>query len=235
MTADRLGRILQLIAGSGPEPSTGKLCDVATAVTGVTGAGIMLFTADVQRGPVASSDEVAGEVEALQYTLGEGPCLDAYHLDQPVLEEDLAAPELVRWPAFAPAAVAAGVRAIFGFPLRIGSARLGSLNLYRGRPGHLDSEQHANALVIADVIAQILLALQGAAPLGTLAGALTERADFGYVIHQASGMVSVQLGISVPDAVVRLRAYAFRSGRRLGEVAHEIVAGRLRFGDGKDR
>ncbi len=83
----------------------------------------------------------------MQYTLGEGPCVDAYQKDMVVSEPDLADPETVRWLAFTPPALQAGVRAVFGFPLRVGTVRLGALNLYRDRPGPLGAEQHADALV----------------------------------------------------------------------------------------
>src|SRR3954468_21826917 len=97
----------------------------------MTGAGIMLMSGDTQRGSVCSSNDVSELIEDLQYTLGEGPCIDAFHQQRPVLEPDLAEPTMPRWVAFTAPAVAAGARAIFGFPLRIGSVHLGALNLYR--------------------------------------------------------------------------------------------------------
>ena len=63
------------------------------------------------------------------------PSLDDRH-DLPVTEPDLALPITARWQAFAPPAVEAGVRAVFGFPLRVGAARLGALSLWRDHPGH---------------------------------------------------------------------------------------------------
>jgi hypothetical protein len=54
-------------------------------------------------------------------------------------------------------------------------------------------------------------------------------ADFQYVVHQASGMIAVQLGVGVGEALVRLRAYAFANDRRLTEVAADVVGRRLRF------
>ncbi len=198
--------------------------------TKVSGAGIMLMSGDIQRGAVAVSDDVAGVVEELQYTLGEGPCMDAYHLDCPIMEPDLAAPDLVRWSAFAPAAVKAGVRAVFGFPLRMGGVRLGALNLYRDRPGPLDDDQHADALVAADVVCRALLAMQAGAEPGTVSVSLGQETDFAAVVHQASGMVSVQLDVSVAESLIRLRAYAFAHDRHLTEVAAAVVSHRLRFG-----
>src|SRR5882724_3043815 len=119
------------------EPETKRLCEVCAAVTGMSGAGIMLMSDDVPRGSICTTNEVSALIEQLQYDLGEGPCVDAYRTDQPVLEPDLVDPHTRRWPAFSGPAVDAGVRAIFGFPLQVGAVRLGALNLYRERLGVL--------------------------------------------------------------------------------------------------
>jgi hypothetical protein len=121
------------------------------------------------------------------------------------------------------------VRAVFGFPLHVGAVRLGALNLYRDRPGPLTDDQHADALVMADVAAQAVLVLQANAPPGQLAAALEASSDFQYVVHQASGMVAAQLDVSVGQALVRLKAHAFGNERPLTEVARDVVARRMRF------
>jgi hypothetical protein len=195
----------------------------------MTGAGIMLTSNDVSRGSVCTSDAVSALIERLQFDLGEGPCIDAHSQDRPVLEPDLAAPVTPRWLAFSGPALAAGVRAIFGFPLQVGAVRLGALNLYRDLPGDLGDEQHADTLVMADVAAHAVLLMQAEAPPGQLGPALQEGGDFQSVVHQASGMVSVQLGISVGQALIRLRGHAFGNDRSLTEVARDVVERRLRF------
>jgi GAF domain-containing protein len=227
---DRRLRILaQLSAGADTEPGAGRLGRVCAAVTAVSGAGIMLMSGDGPRGSLCTTNQVSARIEELQYTLGEGPCLDAYHQDRPVLEPDLADPATPRWFGFAGPAVEAGVRAVFGFPLQVGSVRLGALNLYCDRPGPLSDEQYADALVMADVAAQAVLVMQAGAPPGALAAKLEAGADFQYVVHQASGMVSAQLDASVGHALIRLRAYAFGHDRRLVHVADDVVSRRLRF------
>ena len=235
MSGERRTRILaKLAAGTGPDGEAKRLCEVCAEVTNMTGAGIMLMSGEVPRGSVCTTDDVSALVEQLQYELGEGPCVDAYHHDQPVLEPDLAAPHTPRWLAFSGPAVEAGVGAVFGFPLQVGEIRLGALNLYRDEPGPLTDEQHADALVMADVAAEAVLALQAGAPPGMLAEALETHGEFHYVVHQASGMVAAQLGISVGQALIRLRADAFGSGRSLADVAADVVARTLRFDRGGD-
>jgi hypothetical protein len=172
---------------------------------------------------------VSAIIEDLQFELGEGPCVDAYHQDRPVLEPDLASPRTVRWLGFTAPAVKAGARAIFGFPLQVGAVRLGALNLYSDRPGPLTDDQHADALVMSDIAAQAVLVLQADAPPGTLATELEASGNFQYVVHQASGMVAVQLDATVAQALIRLRAHAYGNSRSLTDVARAVVARTLRF------
>ncbi|MDQ6785144.1 MAG: GAF domain-containing protein [Actinomycetota bacterium] len=209
--------------------STARLCEVCAEVVSVDGAGIMLMSGGVAQGSVATSDEVAAEIEDLQYTLGEGPCVDAYHHDRPVLEPDLADPVAARWPGFTPDALGAGVGAIFGFPLGVGAVRLGAVNLYRRQPGPLTNDQHADALVMAEVVCETLLALQAQAPPGKLSAELEAHADFRFVVAQASGMVAVQLDMSLTQALIRLRSYAFAHDRPVDDVAGDVVDRKLRF------
>jgi hypothetical protein len=209
--------------------ATDRLCVTCAALTGTSGAGIMLMPDDVAQGSLCTSDATSTLIEHVQYTVGEGPCVDAHRQGRPVLEPDLAGAGPGRWAAFAEPVLAAGVGAVFGFPLRVGAARLGALDLYRDRPGDLTDDQHADALVLADMAAEMILLLQARAPAGTLADELARSADLHLVVHQAAGMVAVQLGIAVADALVRLRAHAFAEDRPLRTLADDVVARRLRF------
>jgi GAF domain-containing protein len=230
VAGERRERILaRLVAGGTPELETKRLCEVCAEVTGTSGAGIMLMSGDVPRGSVCTTNGVSAVIEELQYALGEGPCVDAYHQDRPVLEPDLANTSTPRWLAFTGPAIEAGVRAVFGFPLQVGAVRLGALNLYCDQPGPLTDDQHADALVMADVAAQAVLVVQANAPPGKLAAELEAGAAFHYVVHQASGMVAAQLDVSVGQALIRLRAYAFGHDRPLSEVAKDVVARKLRL------
>jgi GAF domain-containing protein len=234
VSADRLVRILtRLSIGGVAAGGTRQLCEVAAEVAAVTGAGIMLAVGNMPRASLCTTDRVSSLMESLQYTLGEGPCVDAHTSGFAVYEPDLASPQEARWPAFAPPAVDAGARAVFGFPLRVGSARLGALNLYRDRPGPLSEDQQADALVMADVAARAILTMQRQAAPGEVATALETNADFNLIVHQAAGVMSIQLESTVADALSRLRSHAFRTGRLVGEVAADVVSHRIRF-DGPD-
>ncbi len=230
MAGERLRRILAALSDGGEAWSSARLCGVCREIVDVNGAGVMLMSGDLPRGSLCTTGEVSELIEELQYTLGEGPCVDAYQQDKVVAEPDLADPVRRRWPAFTPPALQAGVRAVFGFPLRAGTVRLGALNLYRDTPGPLTGDQHADALVVADVAARWVLEAQAGAPPDTVAGELEAGADFHFAVHNAAGMVSVQEGISVTEALIRLRAFAFSSDRLLADVAEDVIARRLRLG-----
>jgi GAF domain-containing protein len=154
MPGDRLHRIVAAFSAGGDVWSSAWLCGACPGIVGVNGAGVMLMSGEIPRGSLGTSNDVSQLIEELQYTLGEGPCVDAYQQERVVAEPDLADPVTRRWLAFTPPAVRAGVRAVFGFPLRLGTVRLGALYLYRDCPGPLSGDQHADALVVADVAAR---------------------------------------------------------------------------------
>lgn len=206
-----------------------RLCDTCVEVLDVAGAGIMLMSDGVHRGTFGVSNAVMTVVEDLQFTLGEGPCIDASRSVVPVLEPDLDLPAVNRWPAFSGPAVRAGVRAVFGFPLLSGSANLGALDIYLESPGDLRTQQLDDAVTMAEVISTTILALQSDAAPGQLPDSIDSSLFHHAVVHQASGMLSVQLDIEPADALVRIRAEAYSSNRPVNDVAHDIVNRRLRL------
>lgn len=225
---ERLERISRVAAAAAAAHPGLAMCDACVAGLPVTGASIVL-TAGGTATPLACSDAVAALVEDLQVTVGEGPCVDACGTGRAVGEPDLASPLRARWVAFAPAALAAGAAAVFALPLRIGAVRLGALTFYRSRAGDLSDEQHVDARGMADAVALAVLAIQAEAAPGTLSPDLEPLASLRAEVHQASGMVSVQLGVGVGEALVRLRAHAFATDRDLSVVAADVVARRLRL------
>ena len=206
-----------------------RLCDTCVEVLDVAGAGIMLMSDGEHCGTLGVSNRVMTVVEDLQFTLGEGPCIDAYTSGHPILEPDLRDPVTNRWPAFSGPAVQAGVRALFGFPLRTGTANLGALDVYLDHPGGLRADQLSDAVVMAGVISTTVLSLQSDATPGQLPELLGATMHHRAIVHQASGMLSAQLDIDAADALVRIRAHAYTSNRPVNDVAHDIVERRLRL------
>jgi len=179
---ERLVRLL--IGGASNAFGPRRLCQVCAEVTGMSGAGIMLIGDDAPLRSLCTTNEMSDLVEQLQYSLDEGPCLDAYRQDRPVIGPDLVRSGTSRWPAFAPAAIEAGVRAVFGFPLRVGAVRLGVLNLCRHQPGPLNDDQYADALVMADIAAEAGLVLQASAARSKSPPQRRASPDFHDVAHR---------------------------------------------------
>lgn len=214
----------------GSEPSVlDRVCRAAVALLSSQGAGLSLMVGGELRGTAGVFGSGVEAVQELQLELGEGPCVDAWTSVEPVLEPDLASPGVARWPAFASRAVAAGVLAVFAFPLHLGAIRIGALVLYRDRAGALDRDQLAYGLVLADLATWVILGLQSGAPAEELHELLASEPPHWAEVHQATGIVSVQLGVELDEAFVRLRAHAFAEGRPVREIAREVVAHRLRM------
>lgn len=230
MAAERRLRLLNLIVDHGAELDAARLCEVSVAVTGCTGAVVMIMSDDLPRGSACATDDVAASIEELQFSLGEGPCIDAFRHGVPVLEPDLDASRVARWQAFTGPALVAGARAVFAFPLRTGGVHLGALCLHRASAGPLSDEQHADALAMAEIVTRFVLLAQSGAPPGQLAAELGDDTTFHYVVHQASGMIAAQLEVSIAVALLTLRAHAFGNGVPLAELAGDVVARRLGFG-----
>lgn len=176
--------------------------------------------------------ELSLRFEELQFTLGEGPGPDAALAGIAVLEPDLDRVRPDRWPALLPAARQLGVDGVCCFPLGLGAVRLGMFTLLCDGRGGLDDRQLADANTLAAALTATLL--DGRRPAGRGGNdGLPWPADGLHraVVHQATGMISVQLDIPLTEALVRLRAFAYGRERLIGDVAEDVVARRLRFDD----
>lgn len=223
-----LASIMDGDPGQGTLPEL--LCVSCSESLDVTGVGMALMTEAGHQGVVGASDETARTMEDLQFTLGEGPCIDSSRQGRPVLEPDLTRTAACRWPAFGPAVLEAGISAIFAFPLQVGAIRLGVLDLYRTTSGNLQDTDLTDALLYADAAVLVLLHLQGLMEPGQelhpqLADPVANRSE----VHQATGMIAAQAAVGLAEALLLLRAHAFSAGRPLFEVALDVVHRRLRF------
>lgn len=206
-----------------------RLCAAAARALSASGAAVGLMAEDGVRSVLISSDPATARIEELQVVLGEGPGTDAFAGRRPVLVPDLTADAMSRWPIYAPAARDLGVRAVFAFPLQVGAARLGVLDILRARPGQLSVDELRHALTFAEAALSTLLDGQenaaGAVAVDGPAGAVAHRAE----LFQAQGMVMIQLGSNLAEALARMRAFAYAENRQLSEVAADVIARRLRF------
>ncbi len=210
---------------------TKALCELCVTVLPVDGASVVVRSATDYREMIYATDEVISRLDDLQFVLGEGPCLEAFSQRFPVLEAQLAGPSAAtRWPGFAREATQAGAAAVFAFPLQVGAVPFGVLEMYRVADGGLDETELATALLLVDDIVRVVLHdLTHVPPASaeTDSNALFGRGE----IAQATGMVAVQLEVSIPEALAQLRAAAFARSRSVQSVAEDIVSRRLNLTD----
>ena len=206
-----------------------RLCSAAVGALAASGAGVSVMAEDGARGVAAASDPASERIEELQFVLGEGPCMDAFASRRPVLVPDLTDGAANRWPAYTTAAHDGGVRAVFAFPLQVGAARLGVLDVFRARAGPLTGAELRQAFAFTDLAVRTLLDAQDDALGGAAADGMDEAIEHSAELFQAQGMVMVQLGVPLAEALVRIRAYTYAENRRLNDVARDIVARRLHF------
>jgi hypothetical protein len=201
------------------------LCRTCQRDANADGVGLAVVSSDGVPEPAYFSDTRSRLIEDLQFTLGEGPCVEAIRSGSPVLLDDvrLISDDNRRWPAFVKEVEAAGIRAVFALPVQVGAIVLGTLDLYRYRPGPLATAELAAALTTVDRIASVLLDVSAAG-----GDAVTEPA-YRMVVHQAAGMVMAQMDTTITTALARLRATAFSEAISINDLAADVIAGRRRF------
>ncbi|MEU6965708.1 GAF and ANTAR domain-containing protein [Streptomyces chrestomyceticus] len=217
--------VMDLMAQLQPgEPGlSARWCERCAALLGADGAAVSMVFDGAQL--LWHSDPDGARLDDLQFTLGEGPGLDAVREGALSLVADLACPYgPQRWPVFAAQALELGIRAVCAFPLRLGALRVGALTCHQRAMRRLPPEGAADALMLADALAQFLLAGRHTKPW------LLKPADLHRTeVHQATGILSVHLRIPLASALVRLRAHAFATERPVADVAHDVVTAGLRL------
>jgi len=232
VSAERRERLRALLAvRDGAYDLLRGICELCVSELAVTGARVRVLGGVGTKGGgvlVHVTDPLGAELDDLAVTAGAGPCVDAFELGHPVLVSDLAA-ERVRWPGFTADAVSAGAAAVFSFPLRVGGARLGVLELHRTAPGALSPTHLADAFLLADAATDTIFDDMHSMPPMSLPDVI----DIQAVVHQATGFVAVELGVSLQEALMRIRGYAFAHQKTLSEVAKDIIERRLRLEPGE--
>jgi hypothetical protein len=228
------GQVAAHAAAHARRPSVEDVCAVAVSSALLSGAWVVAARGGNPDFVMCVTDPVSEQLAEVQLMLGEGPCHDVLAWAAPVLAADLGDEESSRrWSGFTPAARQLGAGAVFAFPLTVGAIRAGVLGLYRDFSGPLPDRQFGDLLILADAATVMLLGSapgdagdgDGAAVDGQAPDLALHRAE----IDQATGMLTVQLGVPAAEAFARLRAYAYSQDRRLADVAGDIVARRLRL------
>jgi GAF domain/ANTAR domain len=196
------------------------VCRAAAKALSMRGGTILLVGSAGADRLAASSDPWSAEVAELGFTVGEGPGIDALARRGPVLVADLATADR-RWPGYVQAAGEVDLRAVHSFPLLVGAVALGVLELYATEVHTLQDDSAPLALAFSHLATGILLGDQAPGEDGTWEPLVDPRAE----IHQAQGMVMVDLGVDLAEALVRMRAHAFTEGIALIDLARAIIAG----------
>ncbi len=216
-----------------------RLCAGCVEFLAVDGAGLSVVSGG-EFFSVGVCSAVIGEVEELQFRLGEGPSLDAVSLSAPVLAADLNGPDTERWPVFAGAAVRLGVRAMFALPIAVAGFPVGVLSLCRHRPGRLTGSALTGVFLAAELAVLPLLDVMGTDMRGAVNDVGSPAWDeLGSMlrseVYQASGVLIAQLGVPPAEAMMRLRAHAFATDTTVSDVAYQILEHRLYLGNDGNR
>jgi ANTAR domain-containing protein len=170
------------------------------------------------QGCATATDDLAVVLEELHFELGEGPAEDT--ADGP-LAVDLTSADASRWPVFAHHAITAGARSVLTLPMWADTVLVGVLCLFARRTTVRFAPDLAG---FAELAASLLLDHRHE-PDDVDRWLGDDRAE----VHQATGMIAIQLGVGVTEALSRLRAHAFAADKPVVDVAREILARQLRF------
>ncbi|WP_341952066.1 GAF and ANTAR domain-containing protein [Salinibacterium sp. TMP30] len=207
------------------------LCSRFVDLLPITGASISVLDEAGNQSTICASDDTAAQLEAMQFELGEGPHWEALRTRRPVLVPDLRSAGHSEWPIFSEAVLETGAGALFSLPLSLGAVTIGLVDLYCSVPGNLSTSDLSAALNLAGSVTlpAARMAVQSAGHEKT-SESTGEAPELRRDVHQATGMILVQMNVSATEAFLLLKAHAFSSGRTVLEVAQDVVARRLDFG-----
>lgn len=212
--------------GGGVVGGLESLCHAMSEELALVGAVVTLVPSTEAHVISAASSDAARHLEEAQFGVGEGPTRDAFSVRRPVLIAELDGLNARRWPGWAPTALAAGIRAVYGFPLQVGASIFGVLTAYLSTGPRLQARRLETALVFSEAATELLLDGSMVANGHQLEPRLDATLGGDAHIYQAQGKVMVELGVSLPEALARMRAHAWATGQDLTALAEDIVAGR---------
>ena len=201
-----------------------RLCLAVTRDLDLAGATVTLMPDVGQDGVAAASCLTVRRAEEVQREAGEGPTRDAHASGAPVVVTDQRS-LVERWPTYAAEAIADGVSAVFSLPLQVGASRLGALTLYWRSPRAPSPGDLRRSLVFADLGTELLVDHAFSCPSVDSDPDLVAALETHGHVYQAQGMVMVDLGVGLAEALARMRAEARASDQSLAALAARIVDG----------
>jgi hypothetical protein len=216
----------QLITQTDPDAVLTRVAALATGlVPGAEHAGITTNERETRFETVAATSQLVHDVDAIQYELGHGPCVDAI-LERTVFNaHDLRVDE--RWPEFGRQAYELyGIASMLSLRMFFEDepAVIAGLNMYSSHPGAFDeiAETVALLLVTHGALAVALAASRDRSTQLTVA--LMNSREIGV----AMGILMAQLKITRDDAFDLMRIASQHTHRKLHDIAVEVAdTGRL--------
>lgn len=225
-------QLLAAVGGRRGVDAADRLCEACVSLLDVDAAAISLVFDGASSGTLGASGKSARRYDELQFVFGEGPCLDAVNQRIPILVVDLADTAETRWSAYGPAMLANEIRCVYAIPVVLAGEFVGALDLFRTQPGRLPGEQLVGAVAAAELAGIPLLDLLD----GDLHAAVSDPDSNAWAelnvlsraeVSQATGMLVAQLEVEPAEALIRLRAHAYATGRSATDVARAILDRRV--------
>jgi GAF domain-containing protein len=223
--ASHANRLRTMTDAHGQQPQLPRFMASVAEVAHADGAAVTLFSPGLVETLTVVSDHAAKAAQDLEFAIGEGPARDTVTRCRPVRASGSRLRR--RWPNYGPAVERLGIHSVAAVPVELTGTPLGALTLF-GPHQHDDFD---TLLMLGATVAAMLV--PEGEPVSTDEGVppcpLLAEADHRAVVHQAAGVVSVQIGCTVPDGLALIRARAFADDIPIESVASDIVEHRLRL------
>lgn len=212
LTEEKVDRAVRLLARA-----------IKDAMSGATGAGVSIVDSRGRLTSSASTDQGVTCADALQYELGEGPCLSAWAMEETVIVRDVATDP--RWPDWTDAAKDMPIRAVVSTPLIAEQECIGALKIYSDRAGAFGEDAARVLELFAAPAATLLSNIQASEAPHRISDALSESLHSRDLVNRACGILMQRHSLTVDMALAELMRRARRDNSTLGQISADLVAG----------
>lgn len=168
-----------------------------------------------------ATDQVVAAADALQYELGEGPCLSAWASSSVQRVDDTATEE--RWSTWCAAVQGLGLRSVLSVPLVYQDRTIGAMKVYATTVGRFDSQDEHRLLLLAGAVATLLGAAQSADAPRRLSAGLQAALSDRQAVETATGVLMERHRIDHDAARSRLLETSRRRRVLVAELARTIL------------
>lgn len=212
LTEEKVDRAVQLLASA-----------VKDAIPGTIGAGVSLLDAQGRRTSAGFTDRVVEQADALQYKLGQGPCLTAWAAEETVFVDDVSSDP--RWPEWSAAVASLPVRSVVSTALISGKECIGALKVYAAFPSAYDPGIGRLLELFAAPAATLLSHIQTSEAPHRISAGLQAALHSRDTVNRACGILMERHGITHEQALQQLMRQARKNGNTLPQVSAETIAG----------